>query len=653
MIVIKISVQANLFGAWVTPKWKAMWLPAMHAEMAWLRAFDVREAHRTMFRSASVCVVALCLLAACTIPTHTAPLQPEIATGFTRKTDVVTQKFAVAAANPLATQAGFDILKAGGSAVDAAIAVQMVLGLVEPQSSGIGGGAFLLHSAVGEGTHAALKVQAFDGRETAPAAATEDMLLNSDGKPLAFHAAVVGGRSVGTPGVLRMLAQAHAQHGKLPWANLFQSAITLANQGFAISPRLHAQLKADAYLRLDPIARNYFYQSNGEPHPIGHVLRNPELAAVLKRIALEGVQAFYSGDIAEALVQKVHQHPSNPGRLALSDLTNYQAKERTPVCFDYAAASRVFRVCGFPPPSSGAIAIGQILGMLQHTPASLMSSPADLADGAPDPRWLHLYTEASRLAFADRAQYVADPDFTPAPSGEWQSLLAPAYLRERAKLIRPTAMSQALPGVPMQAQLSSFAPMLDQLEYGTSHISIVDGQGNALAMTTTIEDAFGSRQMVKGFLLNNELTDFSFAPRDTQGRMVANRVQPNKRPRSSMSPILVFDKTTGQLVMSVGSPGGTMIIHFTAKTLVGVLNWGLSPQQAISLPNFGSVGGPLILEGGRFAPATLAALRDRGHEVREQSLTSGLQAVVKQNRNGQTVWVSGADPRREGEVMGE
>ena len=604
--------------------------------------------------SRGMVLVSALWLVACSTPssTNTAPLQPEIATGFTRKADVVTQKFAVAAANPLATQAGFDVLKAGGSAVDAAIAVQMVLGLVEPQSSGIGGGAFLLHSAVGEGDKPN-KVQAFDGRETAPAAATEDLLLNAEGKPLAFHSAVVGGRSVGTPGVLRMLAQAHAQHGKLPWSKLFEPAINLASQGFAISPRLHAQLKADAYLRLDPTARAYFFQANGEPHPIGHVLRNPELAAVLQRIATEGVQAFYTGEVAEAVVRKVQQHPSNPGRLALSDLASYQAKERTPLCFDHAALSRVYRVCGFPPPSSGAMAIGQILGLLQHTPASLMTSPLEMVDNTPDPRWLHLYTEASRLAFADRAQYVADPDFAPAPSGEWQSLLAPAYLRERAKLIRPNAMPQALPGVPVHAQRSSFAPMVDQPEYGTSHISIVDGQGNALAMTTTIEDAFGARQMVKGFLLNNELTDFSFAPRDAQGRLVANRVQPNKRPRSSMSPTLVFDKTTGQLVMSVGSPGGAMIIHFTAKTLYGVLNWGMSPQQAIALPNFGSVGGPLVLEGGRFAPATLAALRERGHEVREQALTSGLQAVVKQNKNDKNVWVSGADPRREGEVKGE
>jgi gamma-glutamyltranspeptidase/glutathione hydrolase len=607
---------------------------------------------RLKFKLGSLALLAV--LASCsTAPTATseAPLQPEIATGLTRKADVVTHTFAVAAAHPLATQAGFDILKAGGSAVDAAIAVQMVLGLVEPQSSGLGGGAFLLHSRRDASGKA--KVQAFDGRETAPANATEELLLHPDGKPLAFHEAVVGGRAVGTPGVLHMLAQAHAQHGKLPWGKLFEPAITLATQGFAIRPRLHAQLKADAYLRSDPTARAYFYQANGEPHPVGHVLKNSELAAVLQRIANEGTSAFYSGEVAEAVVRKVQQHPTNPGRLQMTDLANYQAKERAPLCFDHTAQAHTYRVCGFPPPSSGTVAIGQILGMLQHTPASLMPLSSTTSERAPDSRWLHLYAEASRLAFADRSQYVADPDFVNGPGGAWGSLLAPTYLRERAKLIRPTAMPQALPGLPVRGQRNSYAPMLDQVEYGTSHISIVDGQGNAVAMTTTIEDAFGSRQMVKGFLLNNELTDFSFLPRDAQGRAIANRVQPNKRPRSSMSPILVFDKATDELVMSVGSPGGAMIIHFTAKTLYGVLNWGLSPAQAIALPNFGTVGGPVVLEAKRFTPATAAVLRERGHEVREQALTSGLQAVVKQQSNGKSVWVGGADPRREGEVMGE
>ncbi len=602
-----------------------------------------------------------------------APFQPEIATGATHKTDVVTQRSAVATANPLATQAGLAILKAGGSAIDAAVAVQMVLGLVEPQSSGLGGGAFMLHHAERKNGNekVTVELQAFDGRETAPAAATEDLLLGTNGKPRAFYDAAVGGRAVGTPGVLRMLALAHAQHGKLPWAQLFEPAIALATQGFAISPRLHAQIQADAHLRLDPTARAYFYQANGDAYPVGYRLRNPELAAVLQRIANEGPDAFYQGEIAQAIVTKVRGHATNPGRLSTSDLSGYQAKERSPLCFDYTARARVYRVCGFPPPSSGAIAMGQILGMLQHTPASLMASPTEMKNGSNsssgsndslDPRWLHLYAEAARLAFADRAQYVADPDFVAGPGGDWQSLLQPAYLRERAKLISPVAMKQAPFGTPLRGERSSFAPMADQLEYGTSHISIVDGKGNALAMTSSIEDAFGARQMVKGFLLNNELTDFSFAPheslREDQKRLIANRVQAGKRPRSSMSPTLVFDKATGQLVMSVGSPGGAMIIHYTTKTLVGVLQWGLSPQQAIDLPNFGTVGGPVVLEPQRFSATTVDALRVRGAEVRVQPLTSGLQAILRQtvvqpSIQGRDVWISGSDARREGVVLGE
>ena len=587
----------------------------------------------------SACVLVWALLASAAAPAQSL-LQPEIATGFTPKADVVTHQFAVATANPLATQAGRDILKAGGSAVDAAIAAQMVLGLVEPQSSGLGGGALMLHSVMA--ASGAPRIQAFDGRETAPAAASEDMLLNAQAQPLAFHEAVVGGRAVGTPGVLHMLARAHAQHGKLPWAQLFQPAITLATQGFSISPRLHAQLKADLYLRLDPVARDYFYQANGEPYPIGFVRRNPELAKLLQDIATQGVQAFYSGDTAQAMVQKVQQHPTNPGRLALGDLANYQSKERDSLCFDHAALQRVYRVCGFPPPSSGAIAIGQILGMLPNIGESTLSSA-----------WLHAYIEASRLAFADRAQYVADPDFVAAPGDDWRTLLNPAYLRERAQLIGPTSMHKAEPGNPVRLRTSTWAPMADQPEYGTSHISIVDGWGNALAMTTTIEDGFGARQMVHGFLLNNQLTDFSFAPRDAQGRPIANRVQPGKRPRSSMSPTLVFDKTSGQLVMSVGSPGGHMIIHFTTKTLLGVLNWGMTPQQAIDSPNFGWVVGPVVLEAQRFSPALQDELRARGTAVREVALPSGVQAIVRRSVNGRDVWMSGADPRREGTVMGE
>jgi gamma-glutamyltranspeptidase / glutathione hydrolase len=569
------------------------------------------------------------------------PVLPEAPSGYTEKPGWATKKFAVAAANPLATDAGYQVLKAGGSAIDAAVAVQMVLTLVEPQSSGIGGGAFLLHAKGNE-------VEAFDGRETAPAAADEKLFVGADGKPVPFYEGVVGGRSVGVPGTVRVLEMAHKQHGRLPWAVLFQPAITLAEQGFRVSPRLNTLLKAEAHLKKDPVAAAYFYKPDGEPIDVGSVRRNPELAAVLRRIAAEGSKAFHEGDIAQAIVEKVQKHPTNPGKLTLADLAGYQPKKRAPLCHDYQAQGKGYRVCGFPPPSSGAIAIGQILGILSNTNAASLP----LADGLPSPDWLHLYTEASRLAFADRGQYVADPDFVQPPGGSWMSLLDPGYLAQRARLIGPQSMKVAQPGTP-GAVRSSHAPMPEQPEYGTSHISIVDAHGNAIAMTTTIEDQFGSRQMVRGFLLNNELTDFSFAPTDAQGQPIANRVQPGKRPRSSMAPTLVFDKSTNALVMSGGSPGGALIIHFTAKTIYGALNWGMTPQQAINLPNFASLNGPSLLEEKRFPAATVEALRARGAEVREQALTSGLQAITRGQAHGQVFWFGGADPRREGVVMGD
>jgi len=585
--------------------------------------------------------------------TYTVPQQPEGSSGYTEKPGWATARFAVAAANPLATDAGYQVLRAGGSAVDAAIAVQMVLTLVEPQSSGIGGGAFLLHFNGKE-------VEAFDGRETAPAAADEKLFLGADGKPLPFHDGVVGGRSVGVPGTVRMLEMAHKQYGKLPWARLFEPAIALAEGGFKVSLRLHTLAKADAHLKKDPAAAAYFFKPDGDARDVGFNLRNPELAAVLRKIASEGSKGLLEGEVAQAIVDKVQKHPANPGRLTLADLAGYQPKKRIPICHDYSAHGKDYRFCGFPPPSSGAIAVGQILGILNHTPAAtlpLVEGPGGVpgtTGPAPSADWLHLYTEASRLAFADRAQYLGDPDFVQPPGGDWMSLLAPAYLAERAKLIQPAgpSMKTAQPGVPGTVR-TSYAPMPEQPEYGTSHISIVDPYGNAIAMTTTIEDQFGSRQMVKGFLLNNELTDFSFAPADAQGRPVANRVQPGKRPRSSMAPTLVFDKASGQLVMSGGSPGGALIIHFTAKTLYGVLNWGLMPQQAINLPNFASLNGPSLLEEKRFPPAVVEALRARGAEVREQALTSGLQAIARGQAHGQPLWLGGADPRREGIVMGD
>lgn len=608
-----------------------------------------------MTRLASL-IASLALLSACGTPTAPTPpsvQQPEGASGLTVKPGWAFQRQAVAAANPLATEAGARILRVGGSAVDAAIAVQMVLTLVEPQSSGIGGGAFLLH-------HDGRRLQAFDGRETAPAEANEQLFLDAQGKPLSFADAVVSGRSVGVPGAVMMLALAQRQHGKLPWARLFDPAITLAEQGFAVSPRLHTLLLAETALKSDPVAAAYFYRPDGQPHPVGHVLRNPELAQVLRNIAAQGPSALHEGPVARAIVDKVQQHPVRPGRLSLDDLKRYQPREREALCHDHTAAQRALRICGFPPPSSGAIAVGQILGLLARTPQaqeplvqSAMANPLPSAD------WLHSYTEASRLAFADRAQYVADPDFVAAPSGRWSSLLDARYLDERARLITPARMPQAPAGQPGGVQVG-WAPMPDQPEYGTSHISIVDAFGNALAMTTTIEAAFGSRLMVTtdpkrpgGFLLNNELTDFSFAPRDAQGRPIANRVEPGKRPRSSMSPTLVFDKNTGELLMSAGSPGGALIIHFTAKTLHGALQWDLSPQAAINLPNFGTTGGPLLIEQNRFPAVTVQALRDRGHTVQEGDMTSGLQALMRGTQRGQRMWLGGADPRREGIVAGD
>ncbi|MES2715091.1 MAG: gamma-glutamyltransferase family protein [Pseudomonadota bacterium] len=581
------------------------------------------------------------------VPVGLPPLPGDVALA-SHKPGWAFSRFGVAAANPLATAAGLQVLQAGGSAVDAAVAVQMVLTLVEPQSSGIGGGAFLLHW---DGQ----AVQAWDGRETAPAAADERLFLGPDGKPVAFEQAVVGGRSVGVPGVVKLLEAAHRAHGRLPWAQLVQPAIGLAERGFAVSARLHQQLLAETELPRVPQARAYFYRADGSPQPVGTLLRNPALAAVLRRIADQGSAALHSGPVAADIVRRVQAHAGAPGRLVAADLAGYSVVQREPLCTDWLAS---YRVCGMPPPSSGHLALMQILGILERLPAlpdPLRGEQPGLRADAPSADWLHAYTEAARLAFADRALYVADPDFVAAPAGGWGSLLEDAYLQQRAGLVGERSQGRATPGTPGGTRVA-WAAQAEQPEHGTSHISIVDAQGRALAMTTTIEAVFGSRVMSDGgtglpggFLLNNQLTDFSLAPADAQGRPVANRVQPGKRPRSSMSPTLVFDRRTGRLLMSLGSPGGPAIIHFTAKTLVGSLQWGLNAQQAIDLPNFGSFNGPTVLEAGRFAPATVAALKARGHQVVETALPSGLQALQRTPGG----WFGGADPRREGVVMGE
>ncbi|NCT84752.1 MAG: gamma-glutamyltransferase family protein [Comamonadaceae bacterium] len=566
--------------------------------------------------------------------------QPEAATTRTAKQGGLTtpaRHFAVSAANPLAAEAGAAMLKAGGSAMDAAIAVQAVLGLVEPQSSGIAGGAFLLHW---DGH----QVQALDGRETAPAAATPGMFLRPDGRPLAMRDAILSGLSTGTPGVLAMLAEGHRRHGKLPWARLFEPAIALAEQGFAISPRLFELFSAEAALRRDPQAAPYFFDAAGNPRPVGTLLKNPAYAAVLRGIASQGVKAFYTGPVAEDIVRRVQGH-ARPGLLTTADLAGYQPVLRPPLCNDW----RSVRVCGFGPPTSGHLTLMQILGLLETQPAA-RSARGLTAD------WLHAYAESAKLAFADRAQFIADPAFVTAPGGDWLNLLAPAYLKARGALIGERAMPPATAGDP-GAVKRSLAPQAQQLEAGTSHISIVDAQGRAVAMTTSVESAFGNRVMsdggtglAGGFMLNNQLTDFSLNPAGADGRPVANRVEAGKRPRSSMAPTLVFDRD-GQLLMVAGSPGGPVIIHYVAKLLTGALAWGLPVQQAVDLPNFGHFNaGSLIVERAALTAGQLAELRGRGHQVVEADLTSGLQVLMRVDGGG---WAGGADPRREGIVKGE
>ena len=571
---------------------------------------------------------------------ETPSITPEVGSGFEEKPGWAADSFAVAAANPLATDAGYQVLKAGGNAIDAAVAVQMVLTLVEPQSSGIGGGAFLMHFDGAD-------VQAYDGRETAPAAVTGELFME-DGEPLPFMEAVASGLSVGVPGTLRMLEQAHAEHGQLAWQELFTPAITLAEEGFAVSQRLHTSLANDEYLRENDLAQAFYYSADGEPLEVGTTLKNPALAAILRRIAEEGSAAFYEGEVAEDLVEQVQSHPVRPGKISLDDISGYQSLEREPLCTPW----QQWEVCGFPPPSSGHLTIMQILGMLDQQP--LLEAP--LENGVTSSGWLHQFLEASRLAFADRGRYIADPDFVEAPGGDWSLMLAPDYLGKRSELIGEESMGEsAEPGNPGELTVS-FTSQPEQPEYGTSHISIVDADGNAIAMTTTIEQAFGSRILADGgtdlpggYLLNNELTDFSFTP-EVDGQPVANRVEPGKRPRSSMSPTLVFDQETGALVASLGSPGGAAIIHYTARTLAAMRDWGLNAQEALSLPHAITLGGDVYLEEGRFPEEIIESLRERGHNVSERELTSGLQAI---RRLEDGTLFGGADPRREGVVMGE
>jgi gamma-glutamyltranspeptidase/glutathione hydrolase len=552
---------------------------------------------------------------------------PEPASSITPKQAASAKQFMIAAAHPLAVEAGYRVLKRGGGAIDAAIAAQMVLNLVEPQSSGIGGGAFILHYSAREA-----RLAAYDGRETAPASARGEGFIGADGQALTFLDAVVGGKSVGAPGVLRALELAHRKHGKLPWAELFAPAIELARAGFPLSPRLHSLLARVRLPGRDQAMRRLYYRADDTPKPAGTMLKNPELAATLTQIADRGADAFYRGAIARDIAEKVRL-AANPGDLGADDLARYQAKEREPLCGPY----RQWKVCGMPPPSSGGVAVLQALGILQIlAPERLAADPARAA---------HLIVEAERLVYADRDRYLADADFVPVPVA---GLIEPSYLAGRAALIRAErSMQRAQPGTPRGAPIAGLgddaAPEFDS----TSHLSIVDASGNAVAMTTSIEFAFGSQQTVRGFLLNNQLTDFSFLPRQ-DGKPVANRIEPGKRPRSAMAPTMVFDRD-GRLILLVGSAGGSAIINHVIKILVAALDWDMDIQAAISLPNFGSRNGPTELELGTAAASWAESLKALGHEVRVIDMASGLHGIMR-TREG---WLGGADPRREGVAKGD
>ncbi|PSW13088.1 gamma-glutamyltransferase [Photobacterium sanctipauli] len=553
-------------------------------------------------------------------------LAPEAATGLNQQQLVTGQEWMVASANPYASEAGAEILRQGGNAIDAMVAVQLVLGLTEPQSSGIGGGAFLVYW---DNKKNALTT--FDGRETAPLAVTPLIFQDKQGEPLKFFDAVVGGRSVGTPGTVRLMWHTHQRHGKLAWQKLFEPAIKLAEDGFVVSPRLAELVDKDqAHLKRFDTTRAYFFNEDGTPIQAGQQLKNPAYADTLTRIAERGASAFYTGAIAKDIVDTVRKAPGNPGVLSAMDLAIYQVKERPAVCAPY----RKFEVCGMGPPSSGALTLGQIMGMLNHYPLSEM--------GADDPNSWRLLGDASRLAFADRGHYMADSDYVPMPT---EGLLAEGYLEQRAALLKTDqALVDAPHGQPNWQHAMRYA-MDESIELpSTSHFSIVDKDRNVVSITTTIENGFGSRLMVRGFLLNNELTDFSFRSHNN-GVPIANRVEPGKRPRSSMAPTIVMKENKPYL--AIGSPGGSQIIGYVAKTLVGYLDWNLDLQQAINLPNMNNRFGSFELEQDTAAEQWAPKLEALGFKTQIKPLNSGVQAISIDGKQ----LTGAADPRREGKVI--
>ena len=553
---------------------------------------------------------------------------PEASSGLIEQKGGTASKFMVAAANPIAVRAGFEAIKAGGNALDAALTTQLVLNLVEPQSSGIGGGAFILYW-----DNANKKLYAYDGRETAPATATEDRFIRADGKAMRRQEAIVGGKSVGVPGLLRLMELTHGRHGALDWKELFEPAISVAANGFAISPRLYRLLEVDTSLPRMDVAGKHYYQYNGAPKPVGTILKNTAMAMTLSRLARDGADAFYSGDLAEAIVREVREATHNPADLTMPDMAAYQAKERTPLCAPY----RRFTVCGVPAPTSGGIGVIQTLGILGQFDLPGME-PWSLEA-------VHLFVEASRLVYADRAMFVADPDFATVPE---QGLTDHGYLSDRAGLIGPASrMARAAAGEPPRKETFNYGVGRDFERPSTTHISVIDADGNAVSMTSSIEGGFGSRLMVGGFLLNNQLTDFSYSA-VAQGRTVANRVEGGKRPRSSMAPMIVFDGNSAIVAVS-GSPGGMAIVPLVTKTLIAMLDWNMTPQEATNLPNVLVFGPTVLLEDGTELARHKTDLETLGHRVRMGNFPSGVHAIAK--RDG--ILYGGADPRREGTVLGE
>ncbi len=550
-----------------------------------------------------------------------------------KREPVQADKWMIAAANPLAAEAGREMLRKGGSAVDAAIAAQMVLNLVEPQSSGIGGGGFLVHLRAESG-----EIATYDGREKAPAKAHPSMFLDQSGSPRKFFDAVVGGLSVGVPGLLRMLEMAHKEHGKLEWSELFQPAIEQAEKGFQVSPRLNGLIAQDKYLKVFPTTRSYFHDDTGEPLAVGKVRTNQALADVLREIAENGTDAFYTGPLAKRIVDAVNNVPQNPGALSLADMAAYKAVKRDPVCLFY----RQWLVCGMGPPSSGGLTTLQILGIMQsYDLGRLMPDDSGLMDSVA----LHLVAEASKLAFADRNTYIADPDFVPVPSA---GMLDPGYLELRAQEIASSrAIEKAFPGMPGLNESWNFAPAGNEHGLSTTHLSVIDGEGNAVSMTTSIENAFGSRLMVDGFLLNNQLTDFSFVP-ERDGAPVVNSAEADKRPRSSMAPTIVIDGE-GKAVLAIGSPGGSRIIGYVAQAIIAALDWDMNIQNAVSMPHMTNRNGSTDLEKGTGLEGMAPMLESFGHEVKIRPMTSGLHGIrVRDDK-----LFGGADHRREGVALGD